>query len=266
MNLTAIQNILGKKKSGEKIVALTAYDFPFAKLVDQAGVDIILVGDSVGMVCLGYESTVSVTMADMLHHLKAVRRAVKKSLLIVDMPFGSYKSVASAVRNAKLFLKQGGADGVKLEGGTRVLPQIKALARNKIPVLGHLGMTPQTASKTGYKVQGKTEADANRILRESKELEKAGVFAIVLECVPSALAKTITTSIQIPTIGIGAGPATNGQVLVLHDILGFESVVKPRFVRRYADVGVAVTDAVSSFCKDVREGNYPRPEESFGTV
>ena len=265
MNKITVKDILNRKqKEHRKIAVLTAYDFPFANLVDQAGIDIVLVGDSVGMVCLGYESTVPVSMREMLHHTKAVSRAVKHALIVADMPFGSYQTAASAVRNARRFLKEAGAEAVKLEGGKRIIEQVKALVRAGIPVMGHLGMTPQTATELGgYKVQGKTKKDAQKILNEAKELERAGVFSIVLECVPRGLAARVTEALWVPTIGIGAGPAADGQVLVLHDLLGFESAVRPRFVRRYADLNKVISEALFKYRSDVLKKKFPSLTESF---
>src|SRR3989338_600846 len=265
MNQIAIKDIIDRKrKNGKKIVVLTAYDFPFAKLVDQAGVDIVLVGDSVGMVCLGYDSTVPVTMRDMLYHVKAVSRAVKHALIVADMPFGSYDTVERTLRNAKRLIQQSGANAVKLEGGSFVLDQVKALVGSGCPVMGHVGMTPQTASQLGgYKVQGRNPEDAERLVKEAQALERAGVFSIFFECIPASLSEQITKILKIPTIGIGAGPSTDGQVLVLHDMLGFESSVKPRFVRRYAELSNTVVDAIRKYSEDVRDGEYPTLDESF---
>ena len=265
MNKVTVKDILNRKqKERKKIVALTAYDFPFAKLVDQAGVDIVLVGDSVGMVCLGYTSTVPVSMRQMLHHTQAVSRAVQRALIVADMPFGSYQTTASALRNARRFLKEGGAEAVKLEGGKRILPQVKALVQGGVPVMGHLGMTPQTAVELGgYKVQGKTIDEAKRIFDEAKALQKAGVFSVVLECIPQKLAGRITKALRIPTIGIGAGARADGQVLVLHDLLGLESSVHPRFARRYANLSRVVSGALYQYREDVLKGKFPSKSESF---
>ena len=265
MNRITVKDILNRKqKEKRKITVLTAYDFPFAKLVDEAGLDIILVGDSVGMVCLGYETTIPVSMREMLHHVKAVRRAVKHALLVADMPFGSYQGIETAIRNARRFLKEAGAEAVKVEGGKRVLAQVKALVRAGIPVMGHLGMTPQSVNELGgYKVQGKTKEEADRIFEEAKELEQAGVFSIVLECVPTSLAKRITKDLNIPTIGIGAGLDTDGQVLVLHDLLGFESSIRPRFVRRYAELSQMIHKALIQYRNDVLTKKFPALKESF---
>ena len=265
MSKITIQDILRRKqKEHRNIAVLTAYDFPFAKLVDEAGIDIVLVGDSLGMVCLGYDSTLPVTMEDMLHHVKPVSRAVKHALVVADMPFGSYQTVGSALHNAKRFIKEGGAQAVKLEGGERILDQVKSLVRAGFPVMGHLGMLPQSIRKIGgYKVQGKTKDEANQIFGEALELERAGAFAIVLECVPNSLAKRITKKLNIPTIGIGAGPDTDGQVLVLHDLLGFRSQVRPRFVRCYADLDSVIRKAVTRYRQDVLRRKFSSLEETF---
>lgn len=254
-----------EKKGKEKITALTAYDFPFARILDESGIDIVLVGDSLGMVLLGYESTTRVTMREMIHHTKAVSRAVKKSLIVGDMPFGSYQSSAEqAYRSAKRFIQEGGADGVKLEGGGNVIKTIEKLVRSSIPVMGHLGMTPQTATSLGgYKVQGREAKQAKQIAEDAQRLDDAGVFALVLECVPRGLAEKITKKISCPTLGIGAGPKTDGQILVLHDMLGFEGAFHPRFVRRYAEFERSARQAVSRYLQDVRSGAFPSLKESF---
>ncbi len=263
MRLTA-KAVQDKKKKREKIVVLTAYDFPFAKILDEAGLDIILVGDSLGMVLLGFDSTVPVTMRHMLHHTRAVSRAVKRAMVVADMPFGSYDTVERALRNAKLLMKEGGADAVKLEGGRKIEKQVHALVQAGIPVMGHLGMTPQTAGLLGgYRVQGKNKKQAAEILKDAVLLEKLGVFSLVLECVPLDLGAKVTNRVSCPTIGIGAGPKTDGQVLVLHDLLGFESPVKPRFVRRYAAFSKQARRAVDAYRKDVLNGRFPNSKESF---
>lgn len=262
MSAARIADLQGQKNQ-KKIVALTAYDFPFAKILDESGVDIILVGDSVGMVSLGYENTLLVTMEDMLHHLKAVRRAVHNALLVADMPYGAYPDTEKALLNANRLI-QAGAEAVKLEGGSRILDQVKALRQYEIPVMGHLGMTPQSIQELGgYKVQGKSKEEADVIFDDALALEKAGVFSIVLECVPASLAKRITEQLTIPTIGIGAGRDTDGQVLVIHDLLGFPSPVRPRFVRQYADLNAAIKHAVGHYRKDVLSGQFPASKESF---
>ncbi len=252
------------KKNKQKIVALTAYDFPFAKLLDESGIDIILVGDSVGMVSLGYETTLSVTMEEMIHHVKAVRRAVKHALLVADMPYASYDTPEKALLNASRLVKEAGADAVKLEGGARILEEVKKIIEYDIPVMGHLGMTPQSIKELGgYKVQGKNQEDAEIIFQDALALEGAGAFSLVLECVPVTLSKRITHALQIPTIGIGAGSDTDGQVLVLHDLLGFPSPVRPRFVRQYADLSATVKKAVHQYQKDVVNRKFPSLKESF---
>jgi 3-methyl-2-oxobutanoate hydroxymethyltransferase len=253
-----------EKKGREKIVAVTAYDYPFARMADESGVDIVLVGDSLGMVVLGYDSTLPVTMREMIHHTKPVSRAVQNAMVVGDMPFGSYLSKDQALRSAKRFIQEGGADGVKLEGGRKILKTVKALVQAGIPVMGHLGMRPQAVSELGgYKVQGRLPKQAKEILEDSLRLEEAGVFALVLECVPWRLAAKITKKIKCPTIGIGAGPKTDGQILVLHDLLGIRSSVRPRFVRRYADVEKAARQAFQRYAQDVRSGAYPHLSESF---
>ena len=254
-----------EKKGKEKIAALTAYDFPFAKILDEAGMDIILVGDSLGMVLLGYESTLKVTLREMIHHTKAVSRAVKKALLVSDMPFGSYQSsFEQAYRNARRLIQEAGADAVKLEGAGAIAKTIEKLVRAGIPVMGHLGMTPQTATSLGgYKVQGREPKQAKQILDDAKQLEQAGVFSLVLECVPYHLAEKITKQVSCPTIGIGAGPKTDGQILVLHDLLGFEGPVHPRFVRKYAEFGKEARKACEGYFQDVRMGRFPSLKESF---
>lgn len=263
MNPISIQDIKNQKNT-KKIVALTAYDFPFAKLLDESDIDIILVGDSVGMVSLGYETTLSVTMEEMLHHAKAARRAVKHALLVADMPFASYENPEKALLNASRLTKEGGADAVKLEGGAQIMKEVKALMEYEIPVMGHLGMTPQSIKELGgYKVQGKSKEEADVIFEDALALEKAGIFSLVLECVPASLSKRITGALKIPTIGIGAGIETDGQVLVLHDLLGFPSPVRPRFVRQYADLSSVIKKAVENYRNDVLSGKFPSMKETF---
>ena len=256
--------IRDKKAKKEKIAVLTAYDFPFARMFDAAGVDVVLVGDSLGMVVLGHASTVPVTMRDMLHHTRAVSRAVKQALVVADMPFGSYAAPDQALRNALRLVKEAGADAVKLEGGRSVEKQVSRLVKAGIPVMGHIGMTPQTAGGLGgYKVQGRDPKQAAQISADAKCLDGLGVFAMVLECVPSALAAKITRQVKCPTIGIGAGAGTDGQVLVMHDMLGIESGVRPRFVRRYAELEKTVSQAAQNYLSDVRSGKFPSKTESF---
>lgn len=250
-------------KKGRKIVALTAYDYPFAKILDEAGVDIILVGDSLGMVLLGFDTTLPVTMEHMLHHTKAVSRAVKRAMVVADMPYRSYSSPAKAVRNAKRFVKAG-ADAIKLEGGKKVMWQVQAIRRAGIPVMGHLGMLPQSVKELGgYQVRGKDTKQAKKILEEAKLLERLGIFSLVLECIPAALASRITHEVKCPTIGIGAGASTDGQILVLHDMLGFSGKVHPRFVRKYASLEEVTKRAVANYRQDVLRGKFPSRKESY---
>lgn len=254
-----IKDLQQKKKEGRKIAMLTAYDYFMAKLVDGCGIDAVLVGDSLGMVVLGHESTTHVTMEDMIRHATAARRGVKSALLIGDMPYKSFDKPAAAVKNAKRFVKEAGCDAVKLEGES--YEATSAILNEGIPVLGHLGLTPQTAKE--FKVQGKDAASAKGILNAALRLEEVGCFAIVLECVPAELAGVITTRLAIPTVGIGAGADCDGQVLVLNDILGLYDRFQPKFAKRYADLGSAARDAISAFKKDVEEGEFPKREHSF---
>lgn len=251
--------------SQNKITCLTAYDYPTARLLDEAGVDIVLVGDSLGMVVLGYESTLPVTLEEMLHHTRAVRRATRCALLVADMPYGSYHSgIPDALHNATRFVKEAGAEAVKVEGGERRLELIAHLTEAEIPVMGHIGLTPQSINNMGgYKVQGKTSEAAERLLREAHAVEAAGAFAVVLEAVPRELAARITQSLRIPTIGIGAGPDCDGQVLVLHDLIGLSAGDPPKFARRYASVGDEIARAAREFCSDVRDGRFPSDAESY---
>ncbi len=253
------------KAKGEKLSMLTAYDYSTAKLVDEAGIDAILVGDSLGMVMLGYEDTLSVTMEDMIHHSAAVARGAKNALLIVDMPFMSYQtSVYDAVVNAGRLMKEGRAQAVKLEGGVEVCEHIKAIVKASIPVCGHIGLTPQSVNAFGgFKVQGKGEEAAQRILGEARAIEQAGAFAVVLECVPQALAKKVTESISIPTIGIGAGAGCDGQVLVYQDMLAMYSDMAPKFVKQYAQIGSQMKEAFAAYKKDIAEGVFPAQEHTF---
>lgn len=244
---------------------LTAYDYPGARLVAEAGVDLILVGDSLGMVVLGYDSTVAVTVDEMVHHTRAARRGAPQAFLIADLPFLSYGTPEQALANAARLMKDAGADSVKLEGGEEVVPIVEALTRAGVPVLGHVGLTPQTASALGgYKLQGKDEAAARRILDGAMALEGAGCWGVVLELVPAPLARLITERIAIPTIGIGAGPHCDGQVLVFHDLVGMYAGFTPTFVKRYAEAGAAIRDAVARYAAEVREGSFPGEGKSFG--
>jgi len=253
------------KKENQKITMLTAYDYPFALLIDKCGIEIILVGDSVGNVVLGYESTVGVTMDEMIHHTKAVRRAVKRAFLIGDMPFMSYNiSIQEAVRNAGRFMKEAGCDAVKLEGGLDVCDTVSAIIKAGIPVLGHIGLTPQTVSKLGgYKVQGRLAKEAERLIDSAVELEKAGCFAIVLECLPEELARIITKKLSIPTIGIGAGLYCDGQVLVIHDLLGITTGFRPKFVKNYANLSDEILQAINNFKEDVKQSRFPARDYVF---
>ena len=253
------------KQAGEKISMLTAYDYPSAKTVEAAGVDTILVGDSLGMVVLGYDSTVPVTMDEMLHHMKAVRRGAPQTFVIADMPFMSYASLELAMLNAGRLIKEGGADAVKLEGGIYAAPLVQGLTRAGIPVVGHIGLTPQTASQLGgFKVQGRDLDSAVQLVNDAKSLEQAGAFLLVLEAMPRQVAEKITISLKIPTIGIGAGLDCDGQVLVYHDILGLFERFKPKFVKQYAQLGQDIIQAIQSFHKDVKECCFPAEEHTFG--
>ncbi|HUL32738.1 MAG TPA: 3-methyl-2-oxobutanoate hydroxymethyltransferase [Candidatus Eisenbacteria bacterium] len=249
----------------KKITCLTAYDYPTGRLVDEAGVDVVLVGDSVAMVALGYDSTLPLTLEEALHHTKAVRRGVKRALLVADMPFGTYHGdVNEALKNAVRFVKEAGAEAVKVEGGERRLEVIARLVEAEIPVMGHVGLTPQSVNAMGgYRVQGKTANAAEQLLRDARAVEAAGAFAIVLEGIPRELAAEITREARVPTIGIGAGPDCDGQILVLHDMLGLTFREPPKFARRYANVGEAISQAVSEYCADVQRGNFPSDAESY---
>ena len=253
------------KEKGEKLTMLTAYDYSTAKLIDEAGINAILVGDSLGMVVLGYEDTLSVTMEDMIHHSAAVSRGIKDTLLITDMPFMSYQtSVYDAVVNAGRLVKEGHAQAVKLEGGKEVCPQIKAIVDASIPVCAHLGLTPQSVNAFGgFKVQGKGEEAAQKLLDEARAVEEAGAFAVVLECVPKALAKKITESISIPTIGIGAGADCDGQVLVYQDMLGYTAGFSPKFLKKYADLHSIMLDAFKQYKSEVESRTFPSEENTF---
>lgn len=253
------------KKKGEKLTMLTAYDYSTAKLMDEAGVNSILVGDSLGNVMLGYEDTLSVTMEDMIHHGAAVSRGAKNALVVIDMPFMSYQtSVYDAVVNAGRLMKEGRGNAVKLEGGKEVCPQIKAIVNAGIPVCAHLGLTPQSINAFGgHKVQGKTEAAAKKLIEDAKAVEEAGVFAVVLECVPKKLADLVTKEVGIPTIGIGAGNGCDGQVLVYQDLLGMFSDFTPKFVKKYANVGEVMKEAFSNYIKEVADGSFPAKEHEY---
>jgi len=254
-----------KRKKGARLAMLTAYDFPSARIVSEAGVDLILVGDSLGMVVLGYDSTVPVTMADMAHHTAAARRGAPEAFVVADMPYLSYATPHDALANAARLVKEARADAVKVEGGQEIVPIVEFLVHAGVPVLGHVGLTPQTASALGgYKLQGKDDAQARRIVDDAVALEAAGCWGVVLELVPAPLAQVITSRIGIPTIGIGAGPHCDGQVLVFHDMVGLFSGFTPSFVKRYAEAGNAMREAVSRYAADVRSGAFPGVEHSFG--
>ncbi len=261
-----VRDLLEMKRRGDKIVALTAYDYLFGRLVDESGCDIVLVGDSLGQVVLGYDSTIPVTLAEMIHHARAVRRGVKHALLVVDMPFLSYQvSAEETLRNAGTVLKETGCEAVKLEGGDeRVATMAGALVQVGIPVMGHVGLTPQSVHALGgYRVQGREQAEAQRILGEARRLQDAGCFSVVLELMPAGLAADITRSLQIPTIGIGAGPTCDGQVLVLYDMLGLNDGFKPKFLRRFAALAEHSRGGLRDFVTAVRDGSYPDAEHSF---
>ena len=249
----------------KKITCLTAYDYPTARLLDEAGVDVLLVGDSLSMVVLGYDSTLPISIEEMLHHTRAVRRGTKRALVVADMPYGSYHSdTAESVRNAVRFVKEAGAEAVKVEGGERRLELIARLTEAEIPVMGHVGLTPQSVNALGgFRVQGKTVDAAERLLRDARAVEAAGAFAVVLEAMPRELAAEITRDLRIPTIGIGAGPECDGQILVIHDLVGLTFGKTPKFARQYANVGEMIAKAAREYCEDVRGGTFPSDAESY---
>lgn len=252
-------------KGKQKIVCLTAYDYSTARIVDEAGIQLVLVGDSLAMTMLGYKTTLPVTMEEMLHHTAAVARGVKDALVVGDMPFMSYQSsIEQAVYNAGRFIKEAGAAAVKIEGGAFRVPVVKALVENGIPVLGHIGLTPQSINEMGgYKIQGKKSGEARRLIADARALAKAGVFAIVIECVPTALGRDITKAADVPTIGIGAGKHCDGQILVAHDLLGLYAEFTPKFAKRYADLGSAMRKAFADYKREVEDGAFPGAEHSF---
>lgn len=254
------------KIEGRPITMLTAYDYPIAKMVDEAGIDLILVGDSLGNVVLGYDSTLPVTMEDMIHHVKAVCRGASRAMVVADMPFLSYQvSVEEAVRNAGRFLKETGAQSVKLEGGREVAGAVRAIVNAGIPVMGHLGLTPQSIHQLGgFKVQGKDESAAKKLIADAKALEEAGVYSIVLECVPKPLAKMLTDMLKVATIGIGAGPHCDGQVLVTHDLLGLYPGFTPKFVKKYVNLHENIEAVLKQYKLEVEERSFPGPEHCFG--
>ena len=261
-----IPSLLKKKENKEKIVAITSYDYPVTKIVEEAGVDLILVGDSLGMVVLGYENTLPVSMDEMIHHTKAVTRARKRALIVGDMPFLSYHlNIEQGLKNAFRFIKEGGADAVKIEGATpKRLELIRALREAEIPVMGHIGLAPQSILNFGeFKVQGKSVEKAQRLIEEAIELEKAGVFSIILECIPKELSKIITEKVKVPTIGIGAGPYCDGQILVFHDLVGYLNGYLPKFVKKYADLHTTILNAVGQYINEVKEEKFPSDEHSY---
>lgn len=260
-----VRDIRAFKERGERFVMLTAYDAPSARLLDEAGIPLILVGDTLGMVALGYPTTLPVTMDDMIHHTAAVVRGATNAFVIGDMPFMSYQvSVEQGIQNAGRFLKEAGAHAVKLEGGKRVVELVARLTDSGIPVMGHLGLTPQSVNQFGgWRVQGRDDEQAHRILQDAKSLEAAGAFALVLEAMPPAVGQEVTRSLHIPTIGIGAGPHTDGQVLVWHDFLGITAGRLPKYVKRYAALGDEIKRAAAAFTADVAAGTYPAPEHTY---
>lgn len=264
-----VPHLKAMKQRGEKIAMLTAYDYPTARILDRSGIDVILVGDSLGMVVLGYRTTLPVTLEDVLRHTRAVTRAVQRALVVADMPFMSYGAdVAESVRHAGRLMQEGGADAVKLEGaGPQVREIIRRATELGIPVMGHLGLTPQSVHQLGgYRVQGTTPEAADRLVAEARMLEEAGCFAVVLELMPAEVAARITQAVSVPTIGIGAGPHCDGQVLVFHDMVGLTEDFRPRFVKRYAELGQLLGEAVARYVADVRAGCFPGPEHSFGLL
>lgn len=260
-----IQDFLRKKTEQKKITMLTAYDYPFAKIVDEAGIDGIIVGDSLGMVVQGFENTLRVTMDEMIYHTKIVSRAVRNAMVIGDLPFMSYQvSIEEAVKNAGRFLKEAGASAVKIEGGAEVTDHINAMRRSDIPVMAHIGLTPQSIHRMGgYKVQGKTEESAKRLMEEAHIAEDAGAFSLLLEAIPKGLAERITKELSIPTIGIGAGPHCDGQVLVLHDVLGLFDRFLPKFAKRYTNLRDEALKAVKDYKEEIERGIFPSEEQSF---
>ncbi|MEM7028094.1 MAG: 3-methyl-2-oxobutanoate hydroxymethyltransferase [Chloroflexota bacterium] len=259
-----VLDLQAKKDKNERFTMVTAYDYPTAQLVEEAGIEVILVGDSVAMVVLGMENTVSITMTEMLHHCRAVSRGAKRPLLVGDMPFMSYATVDDAVHNAGRFLKEAAMDVIKLEGGARVVPMIKAIVEAGIPVMGHIGLTPQTISQLGgFRVQGKEASDIQRLIDDAIALEEAGCFSIVLEAMPDRVARLITEKVNIPTIGIGAGPFCNGQVLVLHDMVGLFDRFVPKFVKQYSDIHTPILQSLQQFKSEVETGTFPSSDHVF---
>ena len=260
-----VRDVRAFKERGERFTMLTAYEAQSARLLDEAGIPLILVGDTLGMVVLGYDSPLPVTMDEMLHHTRAVARGATNALVVGDMPFMSYQSsIEEGLKNAGRFLKEAGAHAVKLEGGARVVDLVARITEAGIPVMGHIGLTPQSVNQFGgYRVQGKTDEQAHQLVSDAKSLEAAGAFAIVLEAVPAPVAAEVTSTLHIPTIGIGAGPHCDGQVLVWHDFLGITDGKLPRFVKRYAQVGEQIKQAAAEFAAEVKDGTYPGPEHTY---
>ncbi|HHV72124.1 MAG TPA: 3-methyl-2-oxobutanoate hydroxymethyltransferase [Clostridia bacterium] len=264
-NRITITQLQEMKKKGEKISMVTAYDYSMAKLVDEAGLEMILVGDSLGMVVLGYDTTIPVTLDDMIHHAKAVTRGAKSSLVVADLPFLSYQiSTEQALQSARRMMQEAGVQALKLEGGSEIAPTVRALVNAGVPVMGHLGLTPQAVNQLGgFKVQGKDLKGAKKIIKDAEALEEAGAFAIVLECVPAPLAKIITERLSIPVIGIGAGNGCDGQVLVINDLLGFFNDFTPKFVKRYGEFGKQIVEALKLYKQEVSSGQFPAAEHCF---
>jgi len=261
-----IPSLQKKKSHGERIVALTAYDFPTAKILDEAGIDLILVGDSLGMVVLGYENTIPVTMEEMIHHTKAVVRGTRRALVVGDMPYFSFHlTQEETVANASRFLKEAGSSAVKIEGASpKRLKLIEELVEAEIPVMGHVGLTPQSIHHLGqFKVRGKTVEESRRIIRDARNLERSGVFAVILECIPMELAKIISESLEIPTIGIGAGPHCDGQILVFHDLVGYSNGYLPKFVKKYRDLHQILDSGIHEYASDVHDGRFPDDGHSY---
>lgn len=260
-----IQDFLKKKKEGKKITMLTAYDYPFAQIVDAAGIDAILVGDTLGMVVQGHENTLPVTMDEMIYHTKMVTRAVKNAMVIGDMPFMSYQTGTSdAIRNAGRFLKEAGATAIKLEAGAEAAEQIRAMSKADIPVMAHIGLTPQSIHRMGgYKVQGKSDEAAKRLIEEAHIVEDAGAFSLLMEAMPIELTRTITEELTIPTIGIGAGPHCDGQILVLHDVIGLFERFLPKFAKQYTNLKAEALKAITTYREEIEKGVFPSEDESF---
>lgn len=261
----SVPRLLEMKRSGERIGMLTAYDYPTARILDRAGVDVILVGDSLGMVMLGYESTVFVTLEDMVHHIKAVVRGTERALVVGDLPFGSYnEGPAQAVRSATRLIKEGGCAAVKLEGGIEMAPAVRAIAEAGIPVVGHVGLLPQSAAKVGgFKVQARTAEDAADLVEGGRALEKAGAFMVIIEAVPAPVGALLSRNLTVPVVGIGAGPGCDGQVLVTPDMLGFQEELTPRYLKRYASLSPVMEEAVREYLTEVKSGAFPAVEHSY---